>query len=111
MTKKEYVTGIIEKIQKHSDIIPGHLQELLQEVSRTVQEVPGQSFFLQTNHVVTAPAAQQTFNPNEPLFRLTEGHRELKRLAERNRESRPDLKSAVDQLEGLLGTSETYSPE
>ncbi|MED2007260.1 hypothetical protein P4V39_03870 [Brevibacillus borstelensis] len=107
MTKKDYVASIIKNIQKHNDIIPSHLQE----VSRNVETVSSQSFFMQTNHVVTEPASQRTYNPNEPLFRLSEGYRELKTLAETNRASRPDLKSAVDQLEGLLGTSESYSPE
>lgn len=111
MTKKDYVASIIKNIQKHNDIIPSHLQELLQEVSRNVETVSSQSFFMQTNNVVTEPASQRTYNPNEPLFRLSEGYRELKTLAETNRASRPDLKSAVDQLEGLLGTSESYSPE
>ncbi|USG67422.1 hypothetical protein NDK47_09155 [Brevibacillus ruminantium] len=111
MTKKEYVMGIIESLQAHQDLLPNDLQTLLQEVKESLDRVSADSFFMESNHAVSQPAQYQPYQSDSPLFRLSEGYWEIKRLAEVNRESHPDMIRAADQLGGLLGASENYSPE
>lgn len=113
MTKKDYVLTILENLEKHNDIVPSHLQSVLKEVKRDIQSVSSHSFFLNTNGVITQSAEHHAPdpNPNNPLFRLTEAYDELKKLAEKNRDSRPDLLSVVNQFESLIDASEGYSPE
>ncbi|QQE75801.1 hypothetical protein KDJ56_07670 [Brevibacillus composti] len=111
MTKKEYVMGIIDTLQQQQDLLPQNLQQLLRETKETLQSIPAETFFKHSNHVVSEPARQKAFDPDSPLFRLSEGYWELRRLAERNRESHPDFLQAVNQLDGLLGASEGYFPE
>jgi hypothetical protein len=60
---------------------------------------------------MTETVAERKPNIRDPLFRLSEAYTELKKLAEMNRDSRPELLSAVTQYEGLLNASEGYFPE
>jgi hypothetical protein len=84
---------------------------LFEEVRSDLQTISSQDFFLQTNGAVTERAPYQSPNPNAPLLRLSEAYFDLKKVAEANQVTRPELASAVNQLEGLLQESDNYSPE
>ena len=111
MTKKDYVQTIIENLQKHSDLMPSHIQTLIHEAGMKVENVSSETFFLQTNGVVTKPAPHQVPDSDNPLALLSEAYFDLKKVAEKNRDTRPEFLSTVNQLEGLLGGSESYYPE
>lgn len=111
LTKKDYVLTIVDNLLKNKEIMSSDLQSLMQEVKTNIEQVPADTFFLESNMVMTETVSERKPNVSEPLFRLSEAYDELKRLAETNRESRPELLSAVTQLEGLLNSSEGYFPE
>lgn len=111
MTKKDYVLTILENFEKHNDILPEHVKTLLQEVRQDIENVSADAFFLQTNGVVTRSAGGQPTNNSNPLYRLSEAYYDLKQVAEANRNTRPELFSAITQYEGLTNESEGYSPE
>ncbi|MCM3142562.1 MULTISPECIES: hypothetical protein [unclassified Brevibacillus] len=111
MSKKDYILTIIEKFEKHNDMMPERLQAVIKEVKQDIENVPAETFYLQTNGVVTHSATSGDSERNNPLFRLSEVYFDLKKLAETNRDTHPDLISAITQYEGLLNESEGYSPE
>ncbi|MGG1659788.1 hypothetical protein [Brevibacillus sp. NRS-1366] len=111
MTKKDYVLTMLENFEKHNDILPEHVQTLLKEVKQDIESVSSDTFFLETNGVVTRSASYQPPDRTNPLFRLSEAYFDLKKVAEANRDTRPELISAVTQYEGLTNESEGYSPE
>lgn len=111
MAKKDYVMGIIDNLRKHRDLMPQHLQTVFDEVHSDLQSVSSYDFFLQSNGAVTGQELHQTPNPNAPLLRLSEAYFDLKKVAEANRSNRPELVSAVNQLEAVLQESDNYSPE
>jgi len=111
LTKKEYVLTIVDNLLKHKEILPSELQEELQEVKSDIEQVPADTFFLETNMVMTELPHERKPKVDDPLFRLSEAYGDLKDLAELNRDSRPELFSVVTQLEGLLDASKGYFPE
>ena len=111
MTKKDYVLTILENIEKHKDMFPQQLQAQLEEVRQNIEKTSAESFFLQTNGVVTRSALQQSTETKNPLFALSEVYFDLKKIAEVNRDTCPELISALTQYEGLTNESEGYSPE
>lgn len=90
--------------------MPAHLQTLIREVKDQVASISAEAFSKQTDGVVTQPAHAQTIDPDNPLFRLANAHDDLKRIADQSGSDRAELKSALDRLEGILGTSEAYFP-
>jgi len=111
MSRKDYVSAIIGNLEQHSDLMSPQLRTLLSEVKNSLQHMSEEGFLQQTDGVVTQPASEQTIHPKAPLSQLMDIQDELKRLADANEVNRPALKSAVDQLEGLIGSSESYFPE
>ncbi|WP_134685022.1 hypothetical protein [Brevibacillus migulae] len=111
MSRKDYVSAIIENLEKHSDLMTPQLRGLLSEVKNNLQTMSEEGFLQRTDGVVTQPASEQTVDAKAPLIQLAGVQDELKRLADANEAVRPELKSAVAQLEGLIGSSESYFPE
>ncbi|MGC5326535.1 hypothetical protein [Brevibacillus sp. SYSU BS000544] len=111
MPQKEYVLGILQSLERHNDIIPAHVQETLRQVNEKISHVPADVFSLQNDRVVTVEAKQQMIAPDQPLMQLVEIYDDLSRVSREAGQNRQDFRSAVDQLRGLLGTSEGYSPE
>lgn len=111
MTKKDYVLTILENIEKHKGMFPRRLQAQLEEVRQNIEKTSAESFFLQTNGVVTRSALQQSTETKNPLFALSEMYFDLKKVAEANSDTCPELISALTQYEGLTNESEGYSPE
>ncbi|WP_289135987.1 hypothetical protein [uncultured Brevibacillus sp.] len=111
MTKKDYVLTILENIEQHKGMFPQQLQAQLEEVRQNIEKTSAESFFLQTNGVVTRSALQQSMETKNPLFALSEVYFDLKKIAEANRDTCPELISALTQYQGLTNESEGYSPE
>lgn len=109
--KKAFLLSILENLEQHHDLIEPEVQKTLWEIQQDIRQIPAETFSLQTNGVVIAPAHEQAGDPDAPLFRLTEVMKHLTSAAERHQDDRPELQSAVHQLEGLLGTTEDYFPE
>ncbi len=91
--------------------MPQHVQTVFDEVRSDLQSVSSEDFYLQSNGAVTQQELNQAPNPQAPLLRLSEAYFDLKKVADANRSTRPELVSAVNQLEALLQESDNYSPE
>lgn len=111
MAKKEYVLGILHTLEQQKDIIPSHIQTTLQQVSEQISNVSADVFYLQTDRVATVPAQEQRPVPDSPLMELVETYDELAQIARGAGRDRAEFQSALNQLRGLLGTSDGYYPE
>ncbi|MGE7274445.1 hypothetical protein ACQKK5_23660 [Brevibacillus panacihumi] len=111
MTKKEYVLTVVDNLLKHQEILPSELQNVLQEVKNDIEHVSADTFYLETNMVMTELPHERRPNVDAPFFRLSEAYSDLKDLAEQNQDAHPEFFSAVTQLEGLLDASKGYFPE
>lgn len=106
---KNFVIGIIDAFESHSQRVPQELRMKLLHIRSNIESMTQDDFDLRSNGAVSTTPTMESPEEQNPMEDLREVYSELEEISlSRNRE--PELERAIHQLRGILDISDSYFP-
>lgn len=106
---KEYVKGVIERIENSRKPLPDELRSKLETIKSNLNDISQDRFELLTNGAVRVSPVEGTTTEKNPLEDLRDIYSQLEVLGYSGEED-AELQHAIIQLRGIFDIPDRYYP-
>lgn len=111
MEKKNYILQMIDTFEQSANPLPRELQQKFDSIREQLGTMTPGEFVLKQNLVVTTPADEAEYHPNQVMYLLEEAYSHMEDVAKKTaQDGDRTLLTVVQQMRGFLDVPERYFP-